>query len=301
MNNKSTENLIHSDGSIEELVMPPSKPNKIEIPSSANDSLNGKESSSVTEPTTKLPTPAARKSLLPAINSDDSKDSRNSRNNKTPHESNLNESVPEAKNDPPTAFAVVNERKKCFENDKQAASNSTTDSAFHKSDSRRLSALELPTKPQQTKLKKQRRLTRTKSIEEASLVSYEEKHEHEDNSEHLSVANIDQHNKDDNINNNDRSEVDQLAEQPKPVPRKRTQKKRNKKSTKSSKSTDLAEHSKHIIPKDAPPLIETENFEEIYDFKKIIGKPYTGSKIAICNKRSRRFGKVWQIVEFTRR
>lgn len=298
MNNKSTENLIHSDGSIEELIMPPSKPNKIEILSVANNVLNAKESPSVTELTKKLPIPATRKSLLPAINSDDSKDTKTDRNNKTtPHGSSLNESVPEVKNDPPTVFALVNERKKCFAD--EAASNSGMESAFQRSNSRRSSALELPTIPQQTKSTKQRRLTRTKSIEESSIVSYEEKHEHEDNSENLSVANIDQHNKNNN-DNNDRNEADELAEQPKPAPKKRVHKNRSKKSIKSSKSRDLAKNSKHM---DDPPLIEAENIEKKYDFKKIIGKLYTGCENAICEyyrerkKRSRKFD--WQILQIT--
>lgn len=289
MNNKSTENLIHSDGSIEELIMPPSKPNKIEIPPITNNSLIGKESSSVAELTKKLPIPATRKSLLPAINSDGSKDSKTDRNKQAQHVSSPNESVSEGKNCPPTAFAVVNERKKCFENDTPDASIGGMDSAFNRSDSRRLSALELPTIPQKAKLRKQRRLTRTKSIEEASLVSYEEKHEHEDNSEHLSVANVEQHNNNtsndtdnknkhnnnDDANNNDHDEVEVLAEEPKPVPRKRTHKKRSKKSTKSIKSKNLEENSKDL---DAP-LIETENIESKYDFKKIIGEQIFFSNI----------------------
>lgn len=269
MNNKSTENLINSDGSIEELFVPPSdltktnKPPPASTKKSNNTFCDAEEKSPVPELALDLPIPARRKSVLPAISSDCSKDSKNDRNRKTRQKLSSNE-ADKPSGEKRAAFAVVNERKKCFEN---VQSLSASESETNVPNSKRSSVPESDTITTKPKAKVRRQLTRKKSIEEvASFVSYEEKHEKEDNSEHLLIENVEQANNDNHTN-----EMELKTIEPNRTLNKRMQKKRNKKTTKRSKQSKelVGEHNKAM---DESIANEPDAIDEPYDFKKIIGK-----------------------------
>lgn len=204
MNNKSTENLIESSESIEELQVPPldlkqlndDKRQKSEN-SDSDRSLNNKpkrahnnflveksgtnETDAKSPATPPAPIPAVRKLSLPPIASQrNGKDTKENSNQFT-----RNQSV--QSND---TIRIVSERSaQQSSNSKVNSNDSESDTDIHqlkRSIHEKTNHIELKTLAAQTKNNLKSTFSAAEINEETtSFISYEEKHEKEDNSEHL--------------------------------------------------------------------------------------------------------------------
>lgn len=205
MNNKSTENLIESSESVEELHIPPldlkclnndKKPltysNRVN--SDSDHSLNTEpkraqknflvEKSSLNEPTqpksNAAPVPAVRKFSLPPIATE--------RNGKGTKE-NTNQFTRKRSIQNNDTVQMVSERTNQPQNDKLSSGDSESNSGIHQLKElltdNKINRIELKAFAAQTKnhLKSPFRIADINE-ETTSFVSYEEKHEQEDNSEH---------------------------------------------------------------------------------------------------------------------
>lgn len=198
MNNKSTENLIESSESIEELHVPPldlkqlndDKRKKSDF-SDSDRSLNNRpkrvqnnflveNESEVKSPINPPPIPAVRKLSLPPIASQrNGKDTKENSNQLTRKQSN-------------DTIRIISERStQQSKNSKVNSNDSESDSDIHQlkqSLHEKGNQIELKTFEAQTKNNLKSTFGVSEINEETtSFISYEEKHEKEDNSEHSSV------------------------------------------------------------------------------------------------------------------
>lgn len=271
MNNKSTENLIVSDGSIEELFAPTLKLDKSKN-SSASDQTVDNEQKHVTNLVLNAadlhatndgkieslkpiaPVPAARRSILPPIPvKRTDKQAKNDQNQLRKKRS--DESV-----------EVVNERKKCFEPEKPSSSNSESDSEIRDNSARSLNKSNKIALTSLTKNHIKKQFVESRVNEETtSFISHEEKHEKEDVSEHLSSES--------SIEQLKQASTERLLEIEPPlkkalprseVPKTPKVKKSKKKKERKVKSAKKSRPSKRTEePKD--------DDRESYDFKNVIG------------------------------
>lgn len=147
MNNRSTENLINSDGSIEELFVPPTGPrHPATAAKSDNHNLGDDKQVAVAALTSTLPIPATRRSLLPAITSDDSKDSKNDRNQKTQNLWKLSGDIG-SPNESRATLIVVNERKASCDNVQNFDAKSESYNGLQPPDARDVSLPEMSPVP----------------------------------------------------------------------------------------------------------------------------------------------------------
>lgn len=305
MNNKSTENLIESGGSVEEiqaLDVPPLKNHRkpkinpgennpgTNIPQKkvSNNFLVGKSDEEGTElKPLNPPVPAARKFSLPPIASKRNvKDLKENSNQLTRKQSLRSDDTIQLVNE----RTVVSLRK----SNKDRKTDSESDSPIQQNNSAardKQNKIEMSLINTDVKVRLGRQFVVSQANEETtSFISYEEKHEKEDNSEHNnssnhSSANIKNLSNDDNGGRNNeafvpdddlltdeenRSKTDEHAE----AKYKRKSKKREKKlkSTKKSKSKRL----KSAVPGEEQRVVDNESMDErdpheTYDLKKVIG------------------------------
>lgn len=313
MNNKSTENLIESGGSVEELFVPPldlknkseKLPEKLRSNSinSESDRHNdehqqqqhqkrGKNSFLVDKSSlngsdsipSNPPIPAARKFSLPPIankrNGKDVKENSNLLTRKQSIQSN-------------DTIQIVNERPKL----QKSNTRSDSDSDIHTVEQfvrEKENAIELTSFAKETRKRFKRQFASNEVNEETtSFISYEEKHEKEDNSEqlisnHSSVNSKVLHKDDDNgvineaftkdeVENPDKSksksdelenEIESKSKSKKLAKKTKTTKKPKEKNRKKRTSRNAEQSSEQIQAAKE----EEEETQEAYDFKRVIGK-----------------------------
>lgn len=272
MNNKSTENLITSDGSIEELFVPPlNLENKKKVTSMSDQSTDSQpnhitnlvidktdlhaSNDGNVEPVKKIPPiPAARKSILPPIASKRSdKEVKNDRNQLRKKKE---------QNDGIAKVEVVNEHKKCFVDGlskEQPCWSDTDNTASSKVNQIALFSL---TKTKRGQIKN--RLVDTKAnAETTSFISHEEKHENEDLSDYSSLNRTTEE-----LNTKEASNEHLLDIKDSPIQTHKSPKKRSK-LTKVKKSK--TKNNKLNGARDERVLQSPNNEKEIYDFHNVIG------------------------------
>lgn len=269
MNNKSTENLIASEGSIEELFVPPldinnHKHSHSDTNSTGSEQLKQKNNEIQANP----PIPAKRQSILPPIECKNGKDMKNNQNQITKIKS---------KHCDETVVRVINERKKCFEENEKDVSAGESGAEFRQITSKKNNnAIELTSLSKKTKNHIRKHFRGNEVNEETtSFVSYEEKHENEDNSKHLEAANSELIYTSDHINED--QPIEHETEQ-RNIKRDKSTKIKSKR--KDSKNKHIKKKRENIEEKS---IDDDNNDKEIkqndqldldrsYDFKKIIGK-----------------------------
>lgn len=250
MQNRSTENLINSDGSIEELFMPPSAPSRLAPSHKLNN--NGEKQLPVAAVTSNLPIPAKRKSLLPAITSDDSKDSKNDRNQKTQNLWKLNEAIG-SPNNTQAKLVLVNERKTADgENAQSAPTQSVSDNESQRTDVEELSA----TKPDAIQAKSRRQI-REKVRDEI------------DRPERLPIARS--QSGDNGYEQQPVTEVVSVEAEP-PMPRTKSKRKQKRKSHKRSTSAHSRDLDAHVPTSSDLPLEKYKLQEDSNEPYKMIGR-----------------------------
>lgn len=169
MNNRSTEHLINSDGSIEELFVPSTGPRHPATGAKSDNHHLGDDKLVATAAalTSKLPIPATRRSLLPAITSDDSKDSKNDRNQKTQNLWKLSGDIG-SPNESRATLIVVNERKASCDNVQSFDANSESDNGLQQPDARDVSLPEMSPVPAKAAIAAQRKAKQVARDEENS-------------------------------------------------------------------------------------------------------------------------------------
>lgn len=313
MNNKSTENLIESGESIEELFAPSMNseekkyqtseqshsnrantesdhPNDDNRKFSPKNFLVDKSSSNkLSSKSSNPPIPAVRKFSLPPIaterNGKDVKDNSN--------QSTRKQSIQENNN-----VEIVNERpssQKPTKNDSESESDSNIRETNASSRERR-NNIELTSFTKEAKKRLKKSIASSEVNEETtSFVSYEEKHEKEDNSEHLtsnhsSTKSLELPKKDLNGVKNEAFEPDcddsiQMENIPKTdrmndsanedvVKTKSKKKGKISKSSRKQKET-RKKRTKHKAESDTEQIEAAEakeNLQDVYDFKRVIGK-----------------------------
>lgn len=301
MNNKSTENLIESSESIEELHVPPldleqlndDKRQKSEN-SDSDRALNNKpkrvnnnflvEKSKTNEteaksPTNPPPIPAVRKLSLPPIASQrNGKDTKENSNHLT-----RNRRV--QSND---TIRIISERSnnKIDSNDSESGSDINQ---FKESIREKVNQIELKTFATQAKNNLKSTINVAEINEETtSFISYEEKHEQEDNSEHLTSNHSSVNSKELPKDNDDNERgiknaafVHDPADNaqdttPRELDRKSKSKKKDKKPkvVKKSKEKRKKQPSRHTeqTTERAVANESEDDIQHVYDFKKVIGR-----------------------------
>lgn len=312
MNNKSTENLLESSESIEELHVPPldlkqlnddkklksensdsdrslrNKPKRVQNNFLVEESGKSNESEA-TSPANPPPIPAVRKLSLPPIASKRSGKDKKENSNQLTRNQNIQS------ND---TIRIVNERPAQQSNNKVHSNDSESDSdlgQLKQSIHENANKIELKTFAAQTKNNLKSAFSVAEINEETtSFISYEEKHEKEDNSEHLtskhSSVNSEELPKQDDGNGNDiergvkneafvqdpddnvevkrPQEIDSKSKskkkEKKPKVIKKTKEKRKKRSS--------SQHTEQTTIEQAVANEESEDDIQItYDFKKLIG------------------------------
>lgn len=275
MNNKSTENLIASEGSIEELFVPPLDLNNHKHShSDTNSTVSEQPKQKNNEIQANPPIPAKRKSILPPIECKNGKDMKNDQNQITKIKS---------KHCDETVVRVINERKKCFEENEKDVSAGESEAGFRQISSKKSNnAIELTSLSKKTKNHIRKHFRGNEVNEETtSFVSYEEKHENEDNSKHLEATNSELIYTSDHINEDQPVEdfsTKQFETEQRNIKRDKSTKIKSKR--KDSKKKHIKKKRENIEEKS---IDEDNNDKEIkqndqldldrsYDFKKIIGK-----------------------------
>lgn len=301
MNNKSTENLIESGGSIEELFVAPEILNDTEKVNKDRDvpqnSFLAEKSDIELQPrpsVSKIPVPAARKLSLPPIPSKrNGKELKENRNQLTQRMS--------LQSDDP--IQIINERKhrkKRISDVKKRVSDSETDSYIEEKPSfrkQRKNTFELTTRSRENPKNVKKLFVSSEGNEETtSFISYEEKHEKEDNSEHTpsnhTFVNSNSSNDDaagatneafvpDDIVQDKNKEDDKVkpthqnADEMTQVTEKSHKNKFKKKKEKIKSTKKPKEKRKKHVPEQSREQIESIEeaaIPEVYDFKKVIGK-----------------------------
>lgn len=298
MNNKSTENLIESGESIEELFVPPldlkskqknvseklssnsvnsesEHPNDDQQKCGPNDFLAEKSNLNETEIKDSMPPiPAVRKFSLPPIAS--------KRNGKDLKE-NSNELTRKQSTQSNDTIEIINERPKQQNHHSGSDSDSdiqTTQKLVHT----KRNEIELASLSKETRKRFKRQFGSAEANEETtSFVSYEEKHEKEDNSEHL-ISNHSSINSkqlvqdhDDGIKNeafvNDEEDIENDKKFEEKLPIKSKKKEKKVKSIKKSKDKRKKRNSQSAEQiGGANEDEEDKDAYEAYDFKRVIGK-----------------------------
>lgn len=282
MNNKSTENLIGSDGSVEELSIPSLD---LKVSNRKNSQATTTFSDRTTDDERKIeqesnhgrdekklpPVPAARKSILPPIASKRSdKEVKNNQNQLRKEES--------------IEMPII-ERRKCFEDKKPSPNSHRTDSGSEirtipSKNEAKSETIALVTLTNETRNQAKKRFADLKGNEETtSFISQEEKHEKEDVSEHLSSSDsiIQQSRVSSTANLLDVDHIDKEIEPKKDSARsnesktiiKTKIKKSKRKKDKQEKKEKRGKSAKEVTsPKDK--MDKGPNIES-YDFKYVIG------------------------------
>lgn len=312
MNTKSTENLIESEDSIEELFAPSSNPKgKKTSNSDKNDSENGEinrihvakqgnflvekiELESKSRPSTsKPPVPAVRKLSLPPIASQ--------RNGKELKESS-NQLTQRLSLQSDDTIHILNERR---QRQAKHIPDSESDSDIQEKPSfrrQRKDKIELIARTKDKQMNVKKLFASSEGNEETtSFISYEEKHEKEDNSErspsnrtstNSNLSNIGAGGKTNEAFVHDDIAQDQENEGEKPNRQKQTEeieefpekhhKTKSKKKSKRVKSTKMSREkrkkpSSRETEQSADQIESIEHVEtspQVYDFKKVIGKQH---------------------------
>lgn len=309
MNNKSTENLIESGGSIEEIFVPPLDltNKKQSIVTDKIDSENGpkiqnrrrapnnflveKTSIEESESKSRIPVPAVRKYSLPPVASERNgdKDLKENSNQQTRKRSVQTDTVQILSEKPNHRKSEKNDSRSGSDSDSQQAESA------HLKDRKKI---ELSTFSKERKKHLRKPFVSAEVNEETtSFISYEEKHEKEDNSEHLTSIHSSETNKNQRDNNDDgnsgggirnnafiqdsdddvdknhakiESANDLNEEHVKPKSTKREKKPKSGKISKEKRKKRPSRTAEHT--EKPTESAEHDEIQEVYDFKKVIGK-----------------------------
>lgn len=311
MNNKSTENLIESGGSIEELFVPPldlKSKSKISSENRQSDQANSEidhpnegsrkhsqknflvEKSSLDGSDTRPsnpPVPAVRKFSLPPI--------ATKRNGKDLKENN-NQWTRKQSTQSSDSIKIVNERQNQQKTEKNAA-GSETDSDVRQTETsirEKRNRIELASLSKEARKRLKKQFVPAEVNEETtSFISYEEKHEKEDNSEHLtsnhSSTNSRELPKDDDGGVENEAFVHDPDDEPdvvgelkandkdieeavKSKSRKQEKKIKSAKKSKEKRKKSRTSHNTEPDTEQIEAADEEKDIQESYDFKKVIGK-----------------------------
>lgn len=269
MNNKSTENLITSDESIEELFVPPLYlENRKKTTSASNQSTESQENHITDLVIDKTdhhasndrkvvkknpPVPAARKSILPSVASKGSEKELKNNQNQLRKKKEQSKSIANVE--------VANEHEK-YSAEGRKNSNSVTENTA----SSRVNQIALSSSIKRKTGKFKNQLVNPKgNAETTTFISHEEKHENEELSIHSSLNRSAEE-----VNTKEASNEHLLDTKDTPLGKCKSQ----KKSSKITKIKKSKKNNKNLnsVRYDSPRQLQYPNKEkELYDFKNVIG------------------------------
>lgn len=310
--NKSTDNLLASDGSIEQIFVPPlelKSKNKNHSDSddrtscssrhtNASRTVKNHETVLVMDPSDihvegtaskiKVPIPAARKSILPPIAADRRKSNSNSDGSGKDFKNNRNQLTQQTQNSKKHSDQVIemiSERRTAQKH--VSIDNIESDTEIREVRQKQKNNIELTSLTKEARKKINRRFVPEELNEETtSFVSYQEKHENENNIEELSskhseqdevVENEEVLNDETNLKKeNDKSDKQILKQEDvQPIAKnvKKKTKSKGKTKRKPEKLKNKRSRNQRSVEKpeeEIKPLDDTEKIEK-YDFKNVIG------------------------------